>query len=169
MKLIRSLLHLVHRFEDALLILLLIGMVLLASSQILMRNLFDGGFLWIDPLLRLLVLWTGLVGATVASRDNRHIRIDLLSRILPKKVHLVIQFMVGLFTAFVCGVIAWHGARWVRLDYEDGLLGFHGLPAWLLEIIIPIAFGLIALRYLIHSIDWLVQCIRDRYRPRVTS
>lgn len=169
MKLIRALLGLIHRFEDALLILLLISMVFLASSQILMRNLFDSGFLWIDPLLRLLVLWTGLIGATVASRDNRHIRIDLLSRVLPKKVHLAVQFMVGLFTAFVCGVIAWHGARWVRFDYEDGLLGFHGLPAWLLESIIPLAFGLIAVRYLIHSIDWLIQCLQDLYRRGATS
>ena len=154
MKLLRPLLHLIHRFEDSLLIVLLISMIVLASGQILMRNLLEMGYIWIDPLLRLLVLWTGLIGATVASRDNRHIRIDLLTHVLPRKLHLVIQVFVGLFTSFVCAVIAWHGARWVLLDYQDQLLGFSDLPAWLLEIIIPFAFGLIALRYLIHSFEW---------------
>ncbi len=69
-----------HRAEDALLVLLLSTMIVLASTQILLRNLFDSGFVWIDPLLRVLVLWLGLIGATVATRNNRHIRIDLLTR-----------------------------------------------------------------------------------------
>ena len=157
-----SLIKLTHRFEDSLLLLLLFSMVLLAAGQIILRNFFDFGFIWVDPLLRLLVLWTGLIGATVASRDNRHIRIDLLSRYLSRHAHLVIQFFVGLFTAFICAVIAWHGARWVLLDYQDQLPGFENLPAWILEIIIPVAFGLIALRYLIHSINWLFMCINSK-------
>ena len=68
-----------HRAEDALLVLLLSAMIVLAATQIMLRNFFDSGFVWIDPLLRVLVLWLGLIGATVATRNNRHIRIDLLS------------------------------------------------------------------------------------------
>ena len=45
-----------HRAEDALRAFLLTAMILLAGTQILMRNLFDSGFVWIDPLLRVLVL-----------------------------------------------------------------------------------------------------------------
>jgi len=160
---LRSMFRWTHVLEDSLLVVLLLSMIVLASGQIFLRNAFDLGFVWIDPLLRLLVLWTGLLGATVASRDNRHIRIDLLSKLLSKKVHLLIQFFVGLFTTFICGVIAWHGARWVQMDYQDKLPGFNDLPAWLLESIIPLAFGLIALRYLIHSIDWL-RLIIDKIR-----
>ena len=156
---LRRALRLAHLFEDSLLILLLLSMIVLASGQIVLRNLFETGFSWIDPMLRLLVLWTGLIGATVASRDNRHIRIDLFSRLLSPRVHLYIQVVVGLFTMMVCAIIAWHGAGWVRMDYLDQLTGFEGLPAWLLEIIIPVAFGLIALRYLIHSAEWLKQAV----------
>ncbi len=146
--------RLIHLIEDSLLIGLLMAMILLSCSEIVLRNVFDGGIIWVDPLLRVLVLWAGLIGATVASRDNKHIRIDLISRLFSKRVHLVIQIFVGLFTAFVCGVIGWHGARWVQQDYADGLTAFQGLPSWLLEIIIPIAFGLIAVRYLMHSLCW---------------
>jgi TRAP-type C4-dicarboxylate transport system permease small subunit len=152
-------LRLAHLFEDSLLVALLLAMVVLASGQIVLRNLLETGFSWIDPLLRLLVLWTGMIGATVASRDNRHIRIDLFSRLLSARLHLYIQVVVGLFTTTVCAIIAWKGAVWVRMDYLDGLTGFEGLPAWLLEVIIPLAFGLIALRYLVHSVDWLRQAL----------
>ena len=106
----------VHRIEDILLVTLLSSMIALASTQIILRNLFDFGLVWADPLLRIMVLWVGLIGATVASRDNRHIRIDLISRFFTKTTHLLIQSIVGLFTAWVCLVIAWYGATWVMLD-----------------------------------------------------
>jgi TRAP-type C4-dicarboxylate transport system permease small subunit len=157
----KSLTKFTDLLEDSLLILLLGSMIILGSGQIVLRNFFDFGFIWIDPLLRLLVLWTGLIGATVASRDNRHIRIDLLSRYLSKNAHLLIQFLVGAFTTFICSVIAWHGASWVLLDYQDNLLGFQDLPAWVMESIIPLAFGLIALRYLFHSTTWFIMFFKS--------
>ena len=137
------------------LISLLISMILLSSGQIVLRNFFDIGIIWIDPLLRVLVLWTALVGATVASRENKHIRIDLISRLFTKRFHLGIQVFIGLFTASICAIIAWHGSRWVLMDYQDKLTSFSGLPSWVMEVIIPIAFGLIAIRYLMHSFCWL--------------
>ena len=150
----------IHLLEDSLLISLLISMILLSSGQIVLRNFFDIGIIWIDPLLRVLVLWTALIGATVASRENKHIRIDLISRLFSKKFHLGIQVFIGLFTFSVCAIIAWYGAQWVLLDYQDKLTSFSGLPSWALEIIIPVAFGLIAIRYLMHSICWLGMFLR---------
>ena len=140
--------------EDGLLVFLLASMIVLATTQIILRNFFEVGLVWADPLLRVMVLWLGLLGATVASRDNRHIRIDLLSAFFKKRAHLFLQTFVGLFTAVVCAVIAWYGARWVYWDYQDGLTTFSGLPSWLLESIIPFAFGLISLRYFLFAISW---------------
>ena len=105
-------------------------MILFSSGQIILRNFFDFGVIWIDPLLRALVLWTGLIGATVASRDNKHIRIDLISRLFNKRIHLAIQVFVGLFTVVICSIIAWHGSRWVLMDYQDRLTSFADLPSW---------------------------------------
>lgn len=143
----------VQLLEDSLLVLLLTSMILLASTQIVMRNFFDTGLVWADPLLRVMVLWLGLLGATVASRNNKHIQIDLLTRYLSQRLNLAIQVVVGLFTATVAGTIAWHGARWVISDYRDAITSFSGLPSWVLEIIIPLAFGLIAIRYLLYALN----------------
>ena len=141
-----------HRAEDGLLACLLIVMIVLAGTQILMRNLFDSGFVWIDPLLRVLVLWLGLIGATVASRHNKHIRIDLLSRYFKRNTHRLIQSLVSQVSAWTCLVIAWFGMDWIRLDYADAVTTFAGIPAWTVEIIVPLAFALIGLRYLVRSI-----------------
>ena len=143
-----------HRVEDSLLVLLLTAMILLASTQILLRNFFDSGFVWIDPLLRVLVLWLGLVGATVATRKNKHIRIDLLSGLFERNTHRLIQSIVGQVSAWTCAVVAWYGFGWIRLDYADGVTGVGGVPAWMLEVIIPLSFALIGLRYFILSFCW---------------
>ncbi|MDJ0777549.1 MAG: TRAP transporter small permease subunit [Gammaproteobacteria bacterium] len=151
-----------HLVEDTLLVVLLSAMLVLAGLQILLRNLFDSGLLWVDPLLRVLVLWLGLIGATVATRDNKHIRIDLLSRFFARNTHRLIQAGVGQVSAWTCLVIAWYGMSWVRMDYLDGFAGVAGIPAWMLEIIVPLSFGLIGLRYLWMSVGWLRLYFRHR-------
>jgi TRAP-type C4-dicarboxylate transport system permease small subunit len=144
--------RLLHRAEDSLLVAMLGGMVLLASTQILLRTGFDSGIDWADSMLRMMVLWLGMVGASVASRSNKHIRIDLISGLLNRQLNLLLQGTVSLISAAVCILIAWHGARWVRLEYEDQMDGFAGIPAWVFEAIIPIAFMLIGLRYALATL-----------------
>ena len=122
-------------------------MVLLAVFQIIARNLFAEGAVWIDPLLRMLVLWVGLAGAVVATRSNNHIRIDAFLKYLPKKLLPAIQRTVYLFSLSICLLIAWHSARFVYSEYEYGTMAFAAIPAWLTAIIIPVSFTLIAVRY----------------------
>ena len=141
-----------HRLEDGLLVVLLTGMILLAGTQILLRNLFDSGLVWIDPLLRVMVLWLGLVGATVATRHNKQITIDLLTRHFERNSARLVQALVAQVSCWTCLVIAWFGMDWIRLDYEEGVTAFAGIPAWAVEIIVPLAFALIGLRYLLLSL-----------------
>ncbi len=157
----------IHRGEDALLAVLLTAMILLAATQILLRNLFESGFVWIDPLLRVLVLWLGLIGAAVATRKNKHIRIDLLSRLFERNTHRLIQSIVGQVSAWTCLLVAWFGFGWIRMDYEDGMTAFAGIPAWMLEIIVPLSFTVIGVRYFILSLHWgYVYLQRRRTGPR---
>ncbi len=142
-------LRIVHGVEDALLALMVAVMVFLAGSQILLRNLFDTGFAWADPVLRLLVLWVGLLGALAASRTDKHIAIDVFSRLLGPRALAGAKSVTTLFTAAISALIAYHGGRFVAMEREAGITGVAGLPAWLLEVIIPAGFGLIALRYLV--------------------
>ena len=146
-----------HRFEDALLVILLSAMIALAGTQILLRNLFDTGFVWIDPMLRVLVLWLGLIGATVATRRDKHIQIDVLTRFFERNTLRLIQAGAGQVSAWTCLLIAYYGFNWVRLDFADGLVSFAGIPAWMLEVVIPVSFATIGVRYLFLS------CFRARF------
>ncbi|MEE8311458.1 MAG: TRAP transporter small permease subunit [Candidatus Binatia bacterium] len=140
-----------HRFEDVLLSVLLAGMIVLASLQIFLRNLFETGIGWADPLVRVLVLWLALLGALAASRGDRHINVDVLSRLLPERARLGMRSLTSLATAMICGVVAYHAARFVHAELEMATTAFANVPTWVLASVIPVAFAGIALRYLLLS------------------
>ena len=138
--------------EDAVLVLILTTMILLAAGQIVLRNFFGIGFIWADEMLRMLVLWIAVAGAVAASRSDKHINIDVLNRFLPDRAALAVKVVVHLFTAVVCAVVAWHSLAFVQTskEFEDVLLG--NTPAWILQSVLPIGFGLIAWRYSLYTV-----------------
>lgn len=138
--------------EDGILALLLAAMIALAGTQILLRNLLETGLVWGDPLLRVTVMWVGLLGAMAATRDDNHISIDVVSRYLKPRAKTASRLVTDLFTAMVCGLLAYHGARFVLLDKEAGTLAFAFVPTWICEVIIPFGFGIIALRFCISFV-----------------
>ena len=153
MEITHRLLKWIHAVEDGLLALMVTTMIALAVTQIGLRNLFDSGIVWIDPLLRTLVLWLGLMGAMAATRDDNHIRIDILSRLLPPAMRRWSRAAGDLFAAIVCGVFAYHSARFLWMDYQDGITAFGDLPAWVAELILPIGFGVMTLRFALLTIS----------------
>lgn len=154
MKAFLSRLDRIGRFaENTALVTLLSAMMVLAVGQIVLREVFSTGFVWADELIKLMVLWLAMVGSIAAARDNRHIRIDALSHILPETAIKLTRVLVDVFAAAVCGVIAWHTYRYLQLEieFEDSVL--IDTPAWIAHLIVPLAFALIAYRFLV-SIAW---------------
>ena len=149
-----------YRVEDSILVGLLLLMITMAVLQIFLRNLFDTGIVWSDVLVRILVLWVGLLGAMVASRQGNHINIDILDRFLPERAKVVVSFVVEVFTAFICTIVAYYSLQFVQMEFADGGMAFAKVPVWLCEAIIPFAFVVIAIRYILLSIINLKKIVK---------
>jgi TRAP-type C4-dicarboxylate transport system permease small subunit len=141
--------------EDAILVLILAAMVVLATTQIVLRNFFDGAILWADPLLRVAVLWVGMIGAMVATRNDKQISIDAVSRFLSPRWRGRVRVLTDLFTAAVSTVVAWSAFRLVVDDRAAAITDVAFVPVWICETVLPVAFGTIALRYLLFAIKHL--------------
>lgn len=141
------LLHTVRLIEVGLLVVILSVMIALAGSQIALRNLFDSGISWSDPVLRVLVLWVGMLGAMIATSQDKHIRIDLLSRYLSPIWRHHTARLNDLFSAIICALLAWHATRFVYFEWQDGATLVANVPAWLAEAVLPLGFAVMALRF----------------------
>jgi TRAP-type C4-dicarboxylate transport system permease small subunit len=140
----------VERIETALIALLVLAMVVLAGAQIVLRNFFDTGFAWADPLLRAMVLWAAMLGALAAARDDKHIGLDLLTHFLYGRTKRVARVIALLFAAAVSAAMAWYGFDLVEVDYGGGT-AIAGIPGWVIEAILPVGFALLAIRLAIRA------------------
>ncbi len=148
-----SLIRIVHHLENAVLCILFSVLILLAFIQIAGRLFFGWGFSWADPVIYHLVLWLGLLGAAMATRENEHITIDIVSRFMPERVKHGSQAIVNLFSSIICALLAWAGSKFVIEEAHIGTQFNSLMPLWIIQLIIPIAFGIISIRFLIYSIQ----------------
>ncbi len=153
MKLLYFLDEKIGRLEQILIATLLTLLILLAFSQIVLRNFFSTGIAWGDSLVRYLVVWVGFVGAAIATKEGKHITIDVLSRWVTGAGSGAIRIISHLSSAAICGLLTWAGIKFIWFEAQMGGTAFFKLPVWVPELIIPVTFGLMTLRYTLRLIN----------------
>ncbi|MEE9258911.1 MAG: TRAP transporter small permease [Nitrospinaceae bacterium] len=153
MHFVRQIDNLLAKTEGFCITFILSMMIALSFGQVILRNLFNGGILWGDTLLRQLVLWVGFLGASIAAREKRHISIDFLPQFLPEPWRNPIRVFINLVTALITGVLAWTAWVFVRFEQEGGSILFLDIPVWIFQIILPYSFLVISLRFLLNALS----------------
>ena len=150
MNVLRRLDEFLGRLEQMLIVAVLTGMVLLAFFQVVLRNLWGFGLPWMDILLRHLVLWLGIVGASLATRMKRHIRIDVLPRQLPLRLQRIVERGILLIAAAVSLLLGLGAVDLVQRERAAGSIAFGAVPTWVLQLILPVGFAILAFRFAIQ-------------------
>ncbi|MFA5162446.1 MAG: TRAP transporter small permease [Elusimicrobiales bacterium] len=132
---------------------LLVGlMIALSFLQLLLRLVFSQSILWLDPLLRHMVLWAGFTGAALASREGQHFALDIMHKMLPGKSRRAVELSGAVFAALACAALLAASCVFIRDEFSAGTTAFAAgsvnVPAWAAELAIPLGFGLM----LLHSV-----------------
>lgn len=143
----------VAKIESWLLVTIVLIMVILSFTQVILRNVFDHGLLWGDIFLRHLVLWVGFIGASLATREEKHINIDVFSRLMKGKGKLFAQGFVYFFAMYVSWLLADAAWDFVMEEKEYETILFNGIASWYFQIIIPIGFGIMSIRFALAGIE----------------
>ncbi len=142
--------------EKAGVIALIFAMVGLSFMQVLLRLFFHSGIVWLDPLLRHMVLWAGLLGAALAARYSHHFALEAFVHFAPRKMHRPLQIFAALFTTFASCLLFYAAYKFIRDEFSYRSVAFYinklpVLGGWA-ELIIPVSFVLIAAHTLIGII-----------------
>jgi TRAP-type C4-dicarboxylate transport system permease small subunit len=138
-----------HWLEDAVLAAALGALLLLALAQIALRLVGAGGLEWGETISRVGVLWVAMLGALGAARQQRHIAIDAIPRLLSPIAWRVVHGLGQLGAAGICGWAAWLGWGLVQSEREYPLPFVGGIESWVPMLILPLGFGLLALRFVV--------------------
>ena len=164
MKILDAINKWIEKAEIILLIIILTVMIILSFLQVLLRNIFDQGLLWGDIFLRNMVLWVGFIGASLATRENKHINIDLFTRFLSGRWRALAQLVTQLSAALVCILLADAGWTFVMDEKMYGTTIFAEIPAWYFQLIIPIGFMLMAFRFLLIALNKSITVFSSKQR-----
>lgn len=118
-----------------------------AMLQVILRNVFATGIVWADTLTRHLVLWIGFLGACLATKEKKHISIDLLPRLFPARGSLAVGTLISTFNCTVCAALLYASVDFVEVERAGGSMAFSGIPLWPFESIFPLAFAVMTVRF----------------------
>lgn len=141
-------------------VLLVCVLLLVSFAQILLRNFFGLTLLWAEPFVRHLVLWLGFIGALIATRQDKHVKIDALLHLFPPRLKKLVQIFCSFFSAAVCTLLAWTALRFVADEREYATQAFDGFAAWKLQLVFPLVFAAMALRYARYGIGSMVSLLK---------
>lgn len=147
----RGVVRTLARIEDLSITVLTAALVLLAGGQIVARLAFDTGWASVEPALRALVLWIALLGAMIASREDRHLAIDALARVARGPAARALRIVAYLGAAAITALLAWYSLLLVLGEYESATVAFGDVPAWATQAIMPFAFAAMTLRFVAHA------------------
>ena len=133
-------------------VLLLLFMVVLAFTQVVLRNVTGGGIVWAETVLQHTVLATGMFGAVLAARQGRQIAIDALSRIVGKTFRAVLSWIGGVFTIAITVILTRASWIFVQSEREFGTELADNLPTWPFQLALPVGFALIGLQMIINLV-----------------
>lgn len=138
--------------EKGLVVALVLAMVGLSFTQVLLRILFHSGIVWLDPLLRHMVLWAGLTGSVLAARYSSHFALEAFVKFAPKKMQRPLDIFAALFTAAASALLFYAAWKFTRDEFAADSVAFYigmfGVKGGWAVLIIPASFALIGVHTL---------------------
>jgi len=129
-------------FEKALIVMLFVALAGSIIFNILSRNLFGASFQDILEATPTLVLWLALAGSTLAMKDRRHIKLELVLRFCPRAFRHAANTAVSIFGMAVMGLLFY-----ASLTFVSNEIAIFGASGWF-AVIFPFFFAISFFRYL---------------------
>ncbi|MBL4846684.1 MAG: TRAP transporter small permease [Planctomycetes bacterium] len=147
-------------------------MVLLAFAQVLLRQTSGASFgpisfpqpvAWFDNIARHMVIWVGVLGASLATAEGRHISIEAIPKLLGPTARRRVDVVVNGSAALACGVLVvlagFYLSR-VQIPNEAHLFIIEALDLkvyrWPLLMVVPVGLALMTWRFALRVAEALV-------------
>ncbi|WP_298436049.1 TRAP transporter small permease [Ottowia sp.] len=137
------------KLEEIFLELMLTGMVCITFTQVIARYIFNYSFTWALELVGVLFAWLIFIGLSYGVRVGTHIGIDILIRTLGTQAARWVGVVASALCVVYACVLAFGGWQYLMKLYTVGIeMQDLPIPQWVPKLVLPLGFGLLALRFL---------------------
>jgi tripartite ATP-independent transporter DctM subunit len=144
-------LRVVHVLEDVLLAISLGGILVLPLLEILLRSVFQTGFVGGNSLTQHFTLFVSMFGGAVAAREARLLTISQGFARLPAPWGGTSEVVRASVSAGVAAILAWAGWEFLLFEREGGRVFAWGIPVWIPQVAITFGFASIAIRLVLGA------------------
>ncbi|HEY7679659.1 MAG TPA: TRAP transporter large permease subunit, partial [Terriglobia bacterium] len=132
--------------ENLLVSLSLAALVLLPLGEIVLRKLLQTGISGASGFQQHLTLLIGLLGGAMAARDRRLLALSTLLNVLKGQWQVLARVFSSAFAAGISVFLCVAAAQLVQTEKAAGKILAYGIPVWTIQLVMPLGFGVIALR-----------------------
>ncbi|RME05077.1 MAG: TRAP transporter small permease [Planctomycetota bacterium] len=119
---------------------------------------------WIPEILKIMVMWVGLLGASIATFKGQHISIEVLPRLGGLTWRRWLNIGIGAVAALCCYHFTLASVEYLRISISTRTLSGFELPplgivlaGWQVRLILPIVFALLTWRFALMALGYLFQ------------
>lgn len=116
-----SLFKLLTRVFERLLVSIIAFQAALLILSVFFRYILNSPIVWSDEIVRYSLVWMTFAGAALATRDDKHILVDVIDTILSEKGRKITNGFVDLVVIAFMAFLIYYGIR--MTDYERGMFG----------------------------------------------
>lgn len=147
----------------------LLGMVVMVTADIILRNFTRTGFPWANEVSEYALYITTLLTAPWLLRRGQHVRIDLVLTAMPARIAWLMEAAADVIGFAVCVIIMRYG---FKMTVDSAMLGSITIknlvfPEWWLLWPLPLCFALLAVEF-VFRFDQLIRSEPSR-RAEATS
>ncbi len=129
-------------------------MAILPIAEILSRRLLGRGIPGSGPFVQHFTLWVAFLGAAIAASEGRHLALATLTFIRSERIRRAAEMFSSTVAAAVSALLCRACVDLVRVERAAGGVIALGVPVWVGQLVLPISFGLIAVRVAWRASSW---------------
>jgi C4-dicarboxylate transporter, DctM subunit len=128
-------------------------MMLLPVTEIVLRSVFHTGINGSSAIVQHLTLIVGMFGGALAAREGRLLALSPAQTLLKGRAKFAARIFSNGFAAAITFFLCVASVLYVQDVKPLGKILVYGIPVWVIQLVLPIGFGLVALRLISHASD----------------
>lgn len=129
-------------------------MTVVISIDVFLRYVFGKPLLFADDISVYCMIFITFVGAALTLKMKRHIMVDMLYKMLPRRAQVRMDVVTTFVGCFIIWLLTWYTTVWVLYTYRSGYTssGILQTPMWIPMSVVPIGLFFFGLQYIVECV-----------------